>query len=100
MRLAQNEVVGRRLVGKMGKAGVWLVSGIGGINVIADDAGKILGAGVVPGVARHVARTAHPGIVFDALDKSEAVDPAIIARHLPAAIELTARMVAAQAAAA
>ena len=94
MRLPPNEVLYRKRVGSLRGRPVIQVGGIGGIHVVAaGDDGEVLGAGVLPGLARHAARTSYPGIVFDDLQKSEEVSPETLAAGLEDALATTAILV-------
>ncbi len=87
--IPKNEVASRRQVGRINGKPVWAISGIGGIHTIFDAAGKPLGAGNHPGLARYTAMKSCPGIEFDDLEKSEHVPFAAIADLVPAAMEMT-----------
>jgi hypothetical protein len=97
VRLNPKEIVSKARIGRLGDRGVMLVTGLGGINVVAaEDTGEILGRGVRPTLARAVARHLHPGIVFDDIAKAEHIDAATIATLLPGEIAETLVLIARQ----
>jgi hypothetical protein len=85
----------KQLAAKPKKVGTWKgepVFGIrtkGGLNLVADNKGKILGSGPHRAIARKIAEKNAEGIKFNDLEKADWVDPAHYEWLLPKYIELT-----------
>jgi hypothetical protein len=74
MRIPANQVKDRRKIGHSRGRPVFGVSCIGGLHVVANHNGDIMGAGSHDGLARHIAGEKDPDIQWDDLRKSEATD--------------------------
>ncbi len=75
--LPESQIVYKKRVGSYGSKALYLLKGIGGINVVAatgPGSMEILGMGSHPALARMLARR-HDGVHFDDLEKSSSFDP-------------------------
>jgi hypothetical protein len=99
MILPQNQVAFRKKVGKVGTKSIWHIKLKGGLHVMADDAGKVIGSGPHRAVARHLASKYEPDAVWSELSKSDHVDLEAFEHLLPKYEALTKSMMAMQAAA-
>ena len=74
--LPESQIVYKKRVGTYGSKSLYLLKGIGGINVVAatgPGSMEVLGMGSHPALARMLARR-HEGVHFDDLEKSSSFD--------------------------
>jgi hypothetical protein len=84
--LPESQIIYKKRVGSYGSKALYLLKGIGGINVVGavgSGSMEILGMGSHPALARMLARQ-HDGVHFDDLEKSgsfdaSTLDPALVA---------------------
>ncbi len=81
-----------RAIGTRAGRTIYAISTVGGLHVVADADGDVLGAGPHGAIARHVARKQHKDIEFDDLAKAEDVPVQYFQDLVPAAEELTAKI--------
>ncbi len=74
MRIPANQVKNKAKIGTSRGRPVFGVSCIGGLHVVANHSGDILGAGSHDGLARHIAGEKDPDIQWDDLRKSDPGD--------------------------
>lgn len=97
IEITPEQVSSHERIGHVGDDPVYHIACRGGWHVVAALAAgsskpRILGAGSLMAVARHIARKQEPKLVLTQLQKSEDVSAADMARHLPFGRALTARL--------
>lgn len=100
MNIPAKEVKERKKIGHIGARTVYGIAVVGGLHLVAATKSEgqgleVLGAGSHPGVARHIAKQRH-AVVYDALAKSEEVDPRHYGDLLPAGEAYTEQLRKAQ----
>ena len=94
----------KQLAGKPKKVGTWKGEPVfairtkGGLNMVSDNKGKILGSGPHRAIARKIAEKNASGVEWNDLEKADWVDPAHYEFLLPKYEELTDKLRAMQAA--
>ena len=96
MQIPSNQIEFKKKVGKSKGKPVFHVKTRGGLHVIADDKGTVLGSGPHRAVARHLAQKFEPDVEWTELSKSDHVDFEAYAHLLPQYEALTERMRALQ----
>jgi hypothetical protein len=83
MNIPTNEIVSKRLVGKLRGKGVWAIRTRGGLHVVGLDGGEVLGIGSHRAVARHISLSRNPDLCWTELSKAEHYPLSEIAHLLP-----------------
>jgi hypothetical protein len=92
MTVPQSQIEYKRKVGKSKDKDLWHVKTTGGLHMITDWLGKVVGSGPHRAVARNIAQRFEPDIVWTELSKSDHYDISDFEHLLPQWIEQTNRM--------
>jgi hypothetical protein len=83
MNIPRNQISYRKRIGSAGRHSLYGIGVIGGLHIVANDEGEILGMGSHPLMARHIAKKHASDVTFSDMAKSEAIDPRDFADLLP-----------------
>lgn len=92
MNIPSAQIEFKKKVGKAKDKDLWHVKTKGGLHVIVDYLGKVVGSGPHRAVARHIAQRFEPDAVWTELSKSDHYDVSDFQHLLPEYEALTAEM--------
>jgi hypothetical protein len=98
MNVTGDQIEFKKKVGKVRGKDLWHIKTKGGLHIVADGSGSVLGTGPHRLVARHIAQKSAPDAEWTELSKQEHIDQRIYQHLLPEYESLTAQMQALQAA--
>ena len=91
--LTENQLSGKpRKIGTLRGKDVFGMVTKGGLNLVSDSAGKILGAGPHRAIAKNIAEKNEPSLTWTELNKGDYIDPSHYQLLLPKYEELTRTM--------
>lgn len=96
MNIPENQISIKKKVGRSKDGEVTYMKTVGGLHLVVNKRGIVLGSGPHRAVARHIATQFEPGLEWTELSKSEHVDLAHFEHLLPEYTALTQEMRATQ----
>lgn len=96
MNVPENQIVTKRKVGKSNGKDVTYIKTVGGLHLVVDHRGIVLGSGPHRGVARHIAKKMDSELTWTELSKSDHIDLAYFEHLLPEYEALTNQLRKAQ----
>lgn len=96
MNVPQTQIVFKKKVGKSGSSDITHIKTVGGLHLIVNGKGTVLGSGPHRAVARKIAGSFDPDINWTELSKSDHIDESVYEHLLPEYRDLTRQMRAAQ----